>query len=306
MRHLIAKSTTRRIINIAYNHIPHYAHQKLYEHFAKIFRRDHVEIQSGFWCVKFCESLIRVPLNQAGVWLAWDLGLAILGNDSEVKRTYRWFLSLDLGPQRFLDVGSNFGTHSVIFLVHHIPTISVEPNPSCKPFFDVLCAANAVTHELHQVALGTDLGSAELFFPSMEEWLGTIEPGQIASLQQTSSLVRISVLCISLDVLFQGRDEAIDLIKLDTEGSELGILKGASEVVRKHRPIIIFESLHGDARKLLFDHLRREEYSIVRLPLSNIAPYSLTSAEFLGQSSTNFAAIHRKRLALWPSPFRPV
>lgn len=36
----------------------------------------------------------------------------------------------------------------------------------------------------------------------------------------------------------------IDLIKIDTEGHELAVLKGASGILKKHRPVIIFETGH--------------------------------------------------------------
>ena len=35
--------------------------------------------------------------------------------------------------------------------------------------------------------------------------------------------------------------ENIDLIKIDVEGAELGVLKGAKKIIQNHKPIIIFE-----------------------------------------------------------------
>ena len=36
-------------------------------------------------------------------------------------------------------------------------------------------------------------------------------------------------------------DVTIDFIKIDVEGAELGVLKGAKNVLLKNKPIIIFE-----------------------------------------------------------------
>lgn len=36
-------------------------------------------------------------------------------------------------------------------------------------------------------------------------------------------------------------DREIDLIKIDVEGAELGVLRGAKETIKKHKPLIIFE-----------------------------------------------------------------
>ena len=36
--------------------------------------------------------------------------------------------------------------------------------------------------------------------------------------------------------------DRLDLLKIDTDGHELGVLRGASETIRKYRPLVIFEA----------------------------------------------------------------
>jgi FkbM family methyltransferase len=48
---------------------------------------------------------------------------------------------------------------------------------------------------------------------------------------------------ITLDEFCDSRELKPELIKIDTEGAELNILKGAIEVLRRHKPTIIL-SVH--------------------------------------------------------------
>jgi len=56
----------------------------------------------------------------------------------------------------------------------------------------------------------------------------------------------------------------IDLIKIDVEGGEFGVLKGAKELIKRDKPIIIFEcgmgasDFYGTDPKDLFDYINKE------------------------------------------------
>jgi len=71
-----------------------------------------------------------------------------------------------------------------------------------------------------------------------------------------------------LDNVLNGRD--VDLIKIDVEGLELSVLRGAAETIKRCRPAIIFECGseyglrdQGISRRELFDFLTRDlNYSI--------------------------------------------
>ena len=71
-----------------------------------------------------------------------------------------------------------------------------------------------------------------------------------------------------LDDLLNGRD--VDLIKIDVEGLELSVLRGATETIKKCRPPIIFECGseyalrdQGISRRELYNYLTQElNYSI--------------------------------------------
>jgi FkbM family methyltransferase len=62
-----------------------------------------------------------------------------------------------------------------------------------------------------------------------------------------------------LDTLLEGAN-AIDIVKLDVEGAELQVLRGAAETVESHRPICAFESVNDWAE--IFDWFAEREYQL--------------------------------------------
>jgi FkbM family methyltransferase len=74
---------------------------------------------------------------------------------------------------------------------------------------------------------------------------------------------KINVEVKALDSLLP-ENEKIDFIKIDVEGAEFGVLKGARNIIKKNHPIIIFESglgasdYYGTNPSDLFDFLTNE------------------------------------------------
>src|SRR5690606_28358444 len=63
----------------------------------------------------------------------------------------------------------------------------------------------------------------------------------------------VAVDVVKLDCFIPQVSEKVDFIKIDVEGAELQVLKGASEILRNHQPIIMVET--NDTGKQLFHHL---------------------------------------------------
>ena len=115
-------------------------------------------------------------------------------------------------------------------------TTLVEPNPHCH---DVLAATGC---ELHRVAASDQPGEASLNLT--REWLQSTG----ASLYRENTdffrddvLEQVSVPRARLDDLFPGR--RFDFIKIDTQGSELDVLRGGEAVLRQADHVLIEISL---------------------------------------------------------------
>jgi hypothetical protein len=67
----------------------------------------------GLWRLRFAGTQIVLPLRRESFWLDWGFALGVLGHDAEVKRTYEMLLLSDR-PDLFIDIGANYGTHSML------------------------------------------------------------------------------------------------------------------------------------------------------------------------------------------------
>lgn len=248
----------------------------------------------GTWSVSFAGKEVLLPLTEERIWLDWDLVTAIVGHDIEVKQTYNYILSDKSGDgiDLFVDIGANYGTHSLLFLVHGIKTITFEPNASCHKYFLEICALNHVECRLEPVALSNCDGKVRLIFPERDTWLGSIDGDTQDKILQHSSIIRQEVAQGTLDSFlteFAGRRM---LIKIDTEGNEYRVLQGAKHTLSKNRPLIIFECWKLDVRNALYDYFDENNYEIKRLPWNPKASGpSLTHSEFLDNDATNFIAV---------------
>lgn len=115
--------------------------------------------------------------------------------------------------------------------------IAFEPQPQFAQRLSAVCRAlrlDNVTVEAR--AVFSHSGSQDLFVPKGHS------PG--ASLThraaEAESFTTLPVPVVALDDYFDENDK-VTLLKIDVEGAELGVLKGAERILRQHAPLLVFE-----------------------------------------------------------------
>lgn len=294
---LAAFSWSRWGLNVAYLKLSPSQRDRFHQWFAKIFRNNHIRGSNGNWKVIFVNKSILMPLTSENFWLEWDSAVSIVGHDIEVKQTYEALInSVSEKPELFIDIGANYGTHSLLFLVHEIETITFEPNTSCYDFFRKTCKLNHVTPQLEPVALGDREGHMTLVYPKSDTWLGSTDAEVIKKLRLSHELITEKVEQKTLDNYFSKIGHKRTLVKIDTEGNELSVLQGAVKVLQECKPMVIFECWENSQRTKLFHFFKSKNYSIYHLPWNptyRVEP--LTSDQFMGDSSTNFIAVEKSK-----------
>lgn len=152
-----------------------------------------------------------------------------------------------LDPEKVaVDVGANVGLYTSVLARRAKRVIAFEPHPDCADYLRRLAIRNS---EVREAAVSDRSGTRRLRVPldgqTSLHALGTIETGNdFRSEARASSVREVAVETVTLDDALCGTtpcDDGIGFIKVDVEGHELGVLKGAERVVDRHRPVFLIE-----------------------------------------------------------------
>jgi FkbM family methyltransferase len=209
------------------------------------------------------------------------------------------FLRSTLRPgMTFVDGGAHIGEYTVLAsrsvtdagVVH-----AFEPNPMIYPFLARNAAVNKIQNaHLYQLAVDERGGCRSFVLPS--------EPSLAAFARQRSDGDEpiITVRTVTLDAHFRGYGLAIDIIKIDVEGPELLVLRGATGILAsEHRaPLIVFEwspanyTRFGYSSADILAFLRERGYRIFHLA-PHLSPVCGTAVSASNRESLNLVAIKR-------------
>lgn len=136
------------------------------------------------------------------------------------------------------DIGANIGNHSVFlgsFISEYV--VAVEPNPDVLPLLKRNLNSNAIPHALFPIALGEKHGFGDLTIPLAEN-IGS------ARLHESE---KGSIPITSFDALFTDwklnhSGFQLAIMKVDVEGMELQVLKGAVNTLMTERPELFIEA----------------------------------------------------------------
>ncbi len=176
----------------------------------------------------------------------------------------------------FVDVGANVGTYSIRLSSHFRRVYAFEPNPN------VLASLRKRIEErsrdnitVFPVALSDSNGQAEFYLDPHEGFTGSAEtlvkvfkynPGEVLGAGPTNTYVgkkSISVPTVTYDSKIR---ERADLVKIDVEGAEFQVLKGAKESLADGKIRRIMVELHDkDAKDELYGILTGYGFKLKQL-----------------------------------------
>ena len=171
------------------------------------------------------------------------------------------------------DVGSNLGLMSIPIL-HMNPrsrVVSFEPSPNSLPFLQHTISQSPYAERWRLVAkaVAAEAGSAEFSVSDPRSGLyDSLKPTNRAS---ESRRVQVDLTTIDAEWNAMGRPD-ISVIKIDVEGAEAGVLRGATACLAAARPAVLLEwnkinlSAHQSAPEELLTFAKQHAYETFAIP----------------------------------------
>lgn len=199
----------------------------------------------GFRWVRSLPGLpFPIRLSNGCWWLVRNdaCGAAIL--DGRFEETERRFVESYLQPgMTFLDIGAHHGLYTLLASRRVRAAgrvIAFEPSPRERKFLARHVRLNRCRNvTIQPFALGNHTGTGKLFLiEGRETGCNSLRPPEVKDpiREMIVPIRRLDQVLEKLSI------EQVDLIKLDAEGGELDILRGAGRVLeRSPRPVILAE-----------------------------------------------------------------
>ena len=142
--------------------------------------------------------------------------------------------------QNVVEVGANIGAHTIALARAVAPggqVIAFEPQRACFAFLQAQIALNQITNI---VALNEGVGRERgtLWLPGVNYAAAGNFGGISLASQQTRGSHAVAV--VTLDERL--RDLPVALLKIDVEGMEEEVLRGAARLIEAHKPVLYVEN----------------------------------------------------------------
>jgi FkbM family methyltransferase len=207
---------------------------------------------------------VTTPAGQTVVYVADKRDIlarsVIWPGDWEVT-SLRLFSTLARDARWVLDVGAFTGIYSLIAVADSdaAKVVAIEPNSQIVANLRRNIAANRFTDRVKviEAAVADAPGRSMLSVPE-DTTAARIGAGAVGDRADVRLEVQVTTLDLSIGSL------PVDLVKMDVEGGEAAALRGATGLIRRHRPHIVVELLTAEAFRETAAILDRFGYKIIR------------------------------------------
>ena len=215
------------------------------------------------------------------------------GHEPKTSETTRFFFDK---ISTFVDVGANYGFYSILGALWNpkLHVVSFEPVPQVHRGLTKNIALNRLEEQVsaHQLALADRTGTATLYLPTTEskdyETTGTLVTDSWQSRQHSPEIV---VETVRFDDFERTHPMKVDLVKIDVEDFEAGVLAGMELTIRRDRPFIVCE--------ILPRHHRNERTRQIVESLG-YTPYWITPSGYIRVSRFDFERTSSQDFLLSP------
>ena len=191
----------------------------------------------------------------------------------------------------FVDVGTNIGFFSLLasrIVSEEGKVFSFEPIPHCVEQVKKSVSVNKDIHNItiFPFACGVEEGSSKIYLHSSNVG-GSSLSSKIGKSATSAPEKELNVRIAKMDSVL-GREDHIDVIKIDVEGMEFAVLRGAENMLKKHRPILVieyspffYEQIEHGMSEAFVDFIREHRYVFFDIWKNKIIDIEDTTKELL-------------------------
>jgi FkbM family methyltransferase len=230
-----------------YNPKINYLLRNFYKPLGKILSEEKQIPPSGILNLKTDSGTIKVATNQTSY-----LTKILFWKGYKNFEYSKIFEILVKKANTFIDIGSNIGYYSLLAAKSNpdITVIAFEPAYGPKKYLKENIALNnfqdIISHTEYALSDSTEsINFYEVKSTKYPTLIHNLSGEHNAGTKTTSrNFVKTTVPAITFKDFIEAENiQTVDLIKIDTEGTEVEILKSAEEYIKKFEPIIICETL---------------------------------------------------------------
>lgn len=254
------------------------------------------------------QHLLGTPIGRAALFLRDNLTIfraaylspECVGTIANDQLATKLVASICQAHKTFVDVGAHIGSvmSEVAYLDSSIKIVAIEAIPEKAarlqrkfPFANI-----------HACAAGETTGQVSFFINMRKSGYSSLR--RLVSSNQ-EEISEITVPIRRLDDIVSPND--VDVIKIDVEGAELGVLRGSENIFNCARPTIMFESVETDegndlgyTKEALYQFLFSKEYCVL-IPNrvahndSGLSKDGFIESHLYPRRTTNYFAIPNER-----------
>lgn len=154
----------------------------------------------------------------------------------------------------FVDVGAHIGYYSlkaaeVVGPAGHV--IAIDPNPEIiRQLRDNISASEARTISVQPVACADAEGTLELFAArGVNTGQTSLSHANASQSGQAVTTYRVRARPLD-DILREERVSRVDVVKIDVEGAEFLVLKGAQDMLDRYHPVLLVELIESQLQAM--------------------------------------------------------
>ena len=241
---------------------------------------------SGILKLKTDSGIIKIATNQTSY-----LTQLLFWNGYKDFEYSELFESLSKNIESFLDIGSNIGYYSLIACKANpnIKAYAFEPALGPKHYLNKNIVLNKFESQIKPIdlAISDSIGNIDFYEVESLKYknlkYNLAGEGNAGTKTTSRNFIKNTVKATTLENFVETEKiNKIDLIKIDTEGTEIHILNPGIEIIKLHQPIVICETLFNTIEDELDHYFKALDYD-----LYNHTPNGLEKVSTIKRSTDN-------------------